>query len=602
MAVSSKQAISTSTVFKSIGVNTHLEYAGYGYQNHAATISAIKYLGVKNLRDSPNSSKSVGPNGIWQKVADATGAKFDAYLNRGSTASDISGLANAKKLAAQGILNYIEGVNESDLAGMYGNSISWSKGFQKTVYDTAHAAGLPVINMSFGAGWTWLNDWKGNYDKVGDLSRVADYANAHTYPNVNQRTDESMERLNGLAKIAAKSRPIITTEIGWKGTDYSGASIARHVVEAVFDGIENHNVKTYFYSLYDDVSGKFGLMNANGTPRPAGTALHNLTTLLADSGSRHDSLSYGLTGTTANDHQLLMQKANGAFQLALWNEKEGAHTIKLSLGKTASSVKIFQPTTGTAPIKTYSNTSSVNITLPAAPIIVEIVSAGTIPTAPPVSVPTKPPVSAPTPPTKPAPPSTTGKTIYGDSNDDIHVKGGVNDIYLLGNDGSIKADAGTNTMHTSGVRNVLSGGKGNDTIQAFGAGKNVLNGGAGNDNIRFAGSGNVVFVGNGNDTISDSGRANRIVFDKAGAGLTHVKGYVLKNGDTLDFSRTLAATGWDEKASTLSRYLKVAMQGSNAVLSVNPTGVSGGKTQAFAVLHDTGKVSLSGLLAHSLVA
>ena len=49
--------------------------------------------------------------------------------------------------------------------------------------------GLPVINMSFGAGWTAANDWHGDYGKVGDLSAYANYANAHTYPNAGQRTD-----------------------------------------------------------------------------------------------------------------------------------------------------------------------------------------------------------------------------------------------------------------------------------------------------------------------------------------------------------------------------------------------------------------------------
>ena len=40
--------------------------------------------------------------------------------------------------------------------------------------------GLPVINMSFGSGWTAANNWHGDYDKVGNLSPFADYANAHT--------------------------------------------------------------------------------------------------------------------------------------------------------------------------------------------------------------------------------------------------------------------------------------------------------------------------------------------------------------------------------------------------------------------------------------
>ncbi len=589
MALVATQAVSTSKVVDSIGVNTHFDSFLHGYQNLGTSISAINYLGIKNLRDSPNSSVDVGATGLWQKIHDGTGAMFDAYMNRGSTQSNINGLARAKQLAGQGIINYFEGTNEGDTAPALqaGMTIEWAKAFQTQVYNAGVALGIPVINMSFGAGWTYLDNYQGNYDSVGDMSAVANYGNAHTYPGAGQYTDTVMERLNTLAKLAAASRPVITTEIGWDMNKFSATDVARFSLQAVLDGIENGNPKTYFYSLYDSGAGKYGLMNADGTPRASGQTIHNLTTILADTGTpQNGTLTYGLTGANANDHKLLMQKSNGIFELALWNEKDAAHTITVNLGSAAQTVRIYQPLNGTAPIATYSNTSNISVTIPTSPIIVEIIPGSTT-TPPPTSEPTPTPSTAP--------------VIYAKTGDDIYITGGTHSIYLLGNDGSITATAGTNTMYTNGTRNVLTGGTGVEKIQAF-AGGNTLNGGGGNDTIYFGGSGNVIYTGNDNDVLNSSGTNSRIVFGKVGEGVTDIYGYVLKNGDTLDLRTTLANTSWNGDTTKLANFIKISTVSNDAIISINATGVAGATMQKLAVLHDAGTVSLSTLLAHSLAA
>ena len=109
--------------------------------------------------------------------------------------------------------------------------------------------------MTFGAGWTADNNWQGNYDKVGDLSAYTDYANAHTYPGIGQSVDSAIQRLNGLAHLAAASRPVITTEIGWdENQGFTQADIAKYALDATMDGIKDGDVKTYFYALFDDMA------------------------------------------------------------------------------------------------------------------------------------------------------------------------------------------------------------------------------------------------------------------------------------------------------------------------------------------------------------
>jgi serralysin len=722
MALSTTKAVSTIAVVNSLGVNTHLDYPNSAYSNLAVDAAAINYLGIKNLRDTSDNPNTVGPTGSWQQIANATGAKFDDYMITGSPALDVACLAYAQKLAAQGILNYIEGGNENDLpaAIAQGNSIAWTASFQQQVYATGHALGLPVINMSFGAGWTPDNNWQGNYDKVGDLSAYADYANAHVYPTVAQLPDATIQRLNVDAKLAAASRPVIITEMGWNDSLFTQADVARFTLDAVFDGIKDGDVKSYFYALFNDSTGRYGLMNADGTAKPAGTALHNVTTILADSGAaRSDSLTYGLTGTTLNDNSLLMEKSNGTFQLALWNEKDAAHSVTLSLGAAAQTVRIYDPLTGTASLSTYSNTSSVTLTVPNHPVIVEIVPAPPGPTPNPVwtvpgpetmtagqilaiaglsisdpwaatragsmalnltaksgtisgtdstgkllvgsgtsaihvsgslaalnadlahltfssatvgtaqltvnvwdqagvqatkvipitvnpataaaiaaaaiASPTAAPVA-----TASTTAVTTPQVVYGHDGDNIHVQGGTNAIYLLGSHGSIAADAGTNTLFTNGTDNTLVGGAGSDTIQAF-AGGNTLKAGSGTETISFAGSRNSIYVGSGSDTITDGGSNNEIIFGKPGGGTAQIYGYVLKNGDTLDLRTTLAGTGWTKDPATLGNFLKVESAGADAVISIDPSG-AGGAASPLAVLHGSGAVSLSALLAHAATA
>jgi hypothetical protein len=160
----------------------------------------------------------------------------------------------------------------------------------------------------------------------------------------------------------------------------------------VFDGIKNGNPKTYFYALFDDASGKFGLMNQDGSPKPAGTALHNLTAVMADPGTaRPRSLAYGVSGGSGNDNSLLMSKSNGAFLLALWNESDAAHTVTLTLGEAAKTIRLYDPLTGSSASQTAANTNSATVNIPDHPVIVEIVpgGAGVTPPAatPPVAIP-----------------------------------------------------------------------------------------------------------------------------------------------------------------------------------------------------------------------
>src|SRR5579859_1660350 len=123
MSFSYQTATSTENFINSLGVNTHIDFSSYS--NISAVENAINYLGIKNLRDSANSPKDLGANGLWQQVANATGAKFDAFATEGSIAKMEASFNNGVTLAKQGIVNFLEGGNEEDQSYAVSLATAW---------------------------------------------------------------------------------------------------------------------------------------------------------------------------------------------------------------------------------------------------------------------------------------------------------------------------------------------------------------------------------------------------------------------------------------------------------------------------------------------
>ncbi|MFC4243419.1 hypothetical protein ACFOYW_08540 [Gryllotalpicola reticulitermitis] len=377
-APASQSAESTTAFLASLGVNTHLDFGASivpAYGNVKNVEKAIDYLGVGNLRDSAQ-----GPDCAtnWAAVARATGAKFDDYIGEDSPYNMYFDLGCMPGLANEHLLNFVEGGNEEDdayPAGL-GNTIAITAQLQQQVHATAQSLGLPAINMSFGAGWTAANDWHGDYDKVGDLSAYADYGNAHDYPVPGATADSTIQQLNGDAHLAAASRQVMITEFGYDTNVTDSATAAKGTLDAALDAAKDGDAKIYYYSLFDDTSGDFGLMNADATPKPAGLALHDLTTLLGTgTHTAHPStrgLSYSVQGTQSADNQLLLQGADGSYWLALWDETDAAHDVTVNLGCTPASVSTFDPLTGTRPIQSVHGRASIDVTIPDHPVLLHI--------------------------------------------------------------------------------------------------------------------------------------------------------------------------------------------------------------------------------------
>jgi hypothetical protein len=129
----------------------------------------------------------------------------------------------------------------------------------------------------------------------------------------------------------------------------------------------------------------YGLMNNDGSPKPAYTAMKNMLTLLADPGASFTptNLSYTLTGATSTVRQSLFQKRDGRFYLVLWNDVSVYNTgakadiassavqVAVTLAVKPRSITRYQPYTGALGTPVTPSTS-VAVSVLDNPVILEI--------------------------------------------------------------------------------------------------------------------------------------------------------------------------------------------------------------------------------------
>jgi hypothetical protein len=133
---------------------------------------------------------------------------------------------------------------------------------------------------------------------------------------------------------------------------------------------------TFIYELIDGEGsvGNQGLFRSDYSAKPAAVYVHNLTSILADAAdvANPGTVSYAISNQPATVHDLLLQKSNGKFELVIWDERAfGSDLVTVSLGSTRPSVNIYDVTSGTAPIQSLVNASSVSLTLTNHAVVIE---------------------------------------------------------------------------------------------------------------------------------------------------------------------------------------------------------------------------------------
>ncbi|MFG1298777.1 hypothetical protein V5F49_03165 [Xanthobacter sp. V3C-3] len=350
--------------------------------------------------------------GQGKEVVDAlaaSGIRFDFIVNNYVAAGGQGGISgyltalNAFADAYPGSLVSIEGPNEANATDFYYNGLSSTDAiaaFQRDLYLAIKADGdlgdVPVYNVS-------LADNRPGSDTLGDLGNYSDGANVHAYPNTGRTADSQIAASIAKAQSLSQGDPVIVTETGYAtlptagGIGTSETAQAKLILQNILDAYENGAEQVYIYDLIDSPSlgtadkpqeAFFGLFNADGSPKQAATAIHNLTTILqfGNDGTpttAHDT-GFTMSNAPSDAHSMVLTKSGDVYDIVLWTDRKvwddvndtdivnSTSTVTVDLGETVTTVRVYDPLGGLTPIATYTNVSSFTVPLSDRPLVIEI--------------------------------------------------------------------------------------------------------------------------------------------------------------------------------------------------------------------------------------
>ena len=412
-------AVKADDFLSSIGVCSAVSRRG---ENLASSIDVARYLGLRWLRAGYESGIPIADLIALHRQV---GVRFSYGLMSGG--NDLARLLDgARQLASAGALIALEGNNEPNNWGITyegqrgGGTNTWlpvaklQRDLYRAVKNDPVLRNYPVWSPSeSGAeadnvGLQFLTIPSAASTLMPEGTRFADYANCHNYithpawpglhdnqtwiaadPTAACRVDGLYgnhgltwgRHYSGYPEPSLLTLPRVTTETGIT----IGGAITEQIQAWLYLSMYLNQYKrgwkhTAIYLLRDrtDEGGNqtFGFYKPDYTPRVAATYLHNLTTILADKASETTpgKLNYSIPNQPNTVHDLLLQKADGKFELAMWAERftGGSDEVTVNLGAKFPSVTVLDPTMGTAPVQSLINANSISLSLSNHPMIIEI--------------------------------------------------------------------------------------------------------------------------------------------------------------------------------------------------------------------------------------
>lgn len=398
------RAMAVDTFIQTLAVDTHVNYTDGAYANVHNVADDMNWLGIHHVRDfTPvaavpfSSYVYLAQRGI--KFNFLTGANFEESI------------ANAVKLntAVPGSIAAIEGFNEIDnfpvaYKGLTGAAagLAAQRELYARVRATPELAGVPVYDVT---GY--------NPKSVETRTDSADYANAHFYP---QNGEQPSWNANGDKWMAAAlyvgekfQLPLVITEFGYFSMPQSGwymlgvdePTQAKGILNGYLDAAAAGVKRLYIYELLDqkpDPQNKsaemhYGLFRNDNSPKPAAQAIRNLTTMLnasvphRASAAASNTLTYSLRDMPVSANSLLLQKKDGRFVLALWNETliwdratgkpltAAPARVEIDFGTQARRVDIYDPLVSASALASHLDTRQLAVDIPDHVILLEITPA-----------------------------------------------------------------------------------------------------------------------------------------------------------------------------------------------------------------------------------
>lgn len=397
-------AVPANTFLSSLGMNTHIDQGVSG----SSYVAPLQYLGVRNIRSGAGNLSEL------QSVHTQTGVLIDIFTN-----GDLAGIQSVgQSLASSGALLSLEGPNEpNNFPFTYNGQLGGGQGdwtpvanYQRDLYSAIKAGPLssyPVFGVSEDGGevnnvglqFTTIPTGAGTL--FPDGTKFSDYVNIHNYVSSTQNfygdnmawfaadplhipvwdglhTEVGVTwygNFQGYTDTQLPTVPKVTTETGWDSVAFGARVQGVVLVNNYLAQFKRGWKYTFIYQTRDGEggSGNQGVFNSDSTPKLAATYIHNLTTILADTATfTPGQLSYTIPNEPVTVHDLLLQKANGKYELVVWGESaSGSNNVTVNFGSSQGTVNVYDITSGTTPIQTLTNVTSVPLTMTDHAFIIE---------------------------------------------------------------------------------------------------------------------------------------------------------------------------------------------------------------------------------------
>jgi hypothetical protein len=383
------QARSADKFVDSMGINVHMESSNPPYSDYGLINAELPLLGMRHFRDEINDTDGsfvgemnyIGTLGYSLCGLIEGGNDYPGFKKRLQAGKVVPMIRNLLPT-----IDAVEGPNEPDdnpplfeydgvctskekqacypLGAIQESEDLWHIVKHSSIAGSDEIRHLPLLGMSEGTSKDFLRLAAA---LKGKPFPQATYGNMHAYQggSVGDAGLRTAYILNAQAFTGA-DKPLWTTEMGYhnytkflsdgeqQGVSERAAAI--YLPIAFLSGFNNNVLRTFSYELNDEVDdphlthkcgpspsqidycsgeGHYGLLNFDGSPKPAFTAIKNLIELLQEPGSKDfkpGSLMVKFEGAPNTMEYTLLQKSNGDYYLAIWNDKQ-----------------VYQPATATSP-------------------------------------------------------------------------------------------------------------------------------------------------------------------------------------------------------------------------------------------------------------
>jgi hypothetical protein len=393
-AANAAEAVKAKDFLGSLGVATHLNYTDGTYANYESVIADLNYLGIHKLRDATPDPYGGIPYENYITALDAVtkaGNRFDFITAPGLPLKTTLDQLGAIQRLHPGAVIAVEGPNETNnnpvtYQGRHGTAAALA--YQRDLYRAVHSARL-LHNVAV--------YYYTGFDVATTLTGLADFANCHPYSHQGEQPARRIATEFGKQFTMAPPYPRVITEAGFfdipaapNGVD--DATQAKDTLNLYMDAFAQGVTLTFVYQLLSAYPNQFsdtqsGMFHIDNSRKPVATAIHNLTTILADDGRgtvAPASLDYSVAAMPVTGHSMLLESSSGVFDIILWSEptnwNDRTHRpvsvsptpVTITLSGTAGNVAVYDPLVGTKPITRARDVNDIVVGLADHPLIIEV--------------------------------------------------------------------------------------------------------------------------------------------------------------------------------------------------------------------------------------